>query len=264
MQLQYEPFTFTLLTPCFSGTALGRLADQAEMRIPPIRGHVRFWHRALFDPADANRVWGSTDGNEGQGSRVALRLTQCAVVGKHPAPVLPHDLRKSGKDRMSVQAGESFTFLLQRLVGCTLDNWDHAQKAVRLWLLLGCLGLRSNRAAGSVWPEGNWVPDDADALKEQLQELGYRRPVGLAGLDRSLSANTLRETASDTVTSTGRNHPRFGGTSPRDPSPTKFEVARLGRQHVLLITGPELSAAFNDLKHKPRWQALGPWQPLLP
>ena len=264
MQLHHVDFPFTLLTPCFSGTALGKLDDHAEMRIPPIRGHVRFWHRALFGAADANRVWGNTNGNEGQGSRVALRLLKGPLSDKHPAALLPHDLKKSGRDRPSLRDGADFTLRLQRLVSCTNDDWDHAQRAVKLWLLLGCLGLRSNRAAGSVWPEDNHAPNSPEELKARLQELGYTRPVQLAGWDKSLSADTLRETASDTVTSTGRNHPRFGGISPREPSPTKFKVARLGRQHVLLITGPALAAAFNDLKHKPRWQTFGPWQPLLP
>lgn len=267
MQLHHVDFPFTLLTPCFSGTALGKLDDHAEMRVPPIRGHVRFWHRELFGAADANRVWGSTNGNEGQGSRVALRFL--GPVSTRPATptatLLPHKENQHHRGpRPGLAMGTDFTLRLQRLVGCTNDDWDHAQRAVKLWLLVGCLGLRSNRAAGSVWPDGNQAPNNPDELKACLQALGYNHSAQLAGWDKNLATDTLRETASDTVTSTGRNHPRFGGISPREPSPTKFKVARMGGQHVLLITGPALAAAFNDLKHKPRWQTLGPWQPLLP
>jgi hypothetical protein len=106
----------------------------------------------LFVAADSNRVWGSTNGNEGQGSRVAVRLASERLSDTHRADILPHDLKKSGQPRPSLHADREFVLTLQRLVGCTNDDWDHAQRAVKLWLLLGCRGLRSNRAAGSVWP----------------------------------------------------------------------------------------------------------------
>ncbi len=267
MQLPHLDFTFSLLTPCFSGTALGKHDDHAEMRIAPIRGHVRSWHRQLFGAADANRVWGCTSGDEGHGSRVALRFAG-AVSARHASPkptMLPHKENPNQRGpRPGLAPGESFTISLQRLPGCTNDDWDHAQRAVKLWLLLGGLGLRSNRAAGSVWPEEGWAPAKPEALAHVLRSLGFAKPLQLAGWNQSHPADKLRETASDTIGNQTQNHPRFGGIKPRKPSPTKFKVARLGSQHVLLITGPELAAAFNDLKHKPRWQSLGPWRPVLP
>lgn len=275
MRLPHEDFTFTLLTPCFSGTALGKHDDHAEMRIPPIRGHVRSWHRALFGPANCNRVWGSTNGNEGHGSRVALRLTEGRVVGEHPAPILPHDLRKSGRPRASLQIGGSFTLRLQRLVGCTAEDWDRAQRALRTWLLLGCLGLRSNRAAGSVWPEGHWVPGSPDALKATLEDLGLRDwSVALVGMGAGKNGDELREAASDTLAG---HRTVFGDVQPkREPSPTKFKVVRLGGAHCLAAVAPAkrvpidgshqfiLHHAERLLKSKPRWQALGSWRYLLP
>lgn len=167
MNLEAETFGFTLLTPCFSGTALGKYDDHAEMRVPAIRGHIRFWHRVLFAAADANTVWGSTDGGEGQGSRVALRL-----VGDVPrdqeqtrSNLLPHKENPNHRGpRPALKSGKTFTLQLQRLVGCTTDDWEHAQRALKLWLLVGSVGLRSNRAAGSVWPVGNWVPRDAPGI----------------------------------------------------------------------------------------------------
>jgi hypothetical protein len=297
MQLQHADYAFTLLTPCFSGTALGKLDDHAEMRIPPLRGHIRFWHRALFDAADCNRVWGSTSGNDGQGSRVSLRFVgSVSTTHANPKPtLLPHKPEPPpGKSdprgpRPGLAAGENFTFRLQRLVGCTAADWDHAQRAIKLWLLLGCLGLRSNRAAGSVWPE-NWqghpaVPQTIADLKSVLQDLGLRNwSVAIVGLGAGKSAADLRETASDTI----KGNPYqdvFGGIGPRHPSPTKFKVASLAakpgqsQQLCLLATAPARQIAVNGasqtiLRHaeqlllgKPqpaRWKALGPWQPVLP
>lgn len=288
MQLQTADFTFTLLTPCFSGTALGKLDDHAEMRAPPIRGHVRFCHRALFGAADCNRVWGSTTGDEGHGSRVALRFVGSVSIRQaSPKPtLLPHkqDLNQRGP-RPALADKEQFTLRLQRLPACTAADWDRAQRAVKLWLLLGGLGLRSNRAAGSVWPHGDWVPRTPDALKTTLQNLGLRNwSLAVIGLDAGKTEDELRETASDTI----QGNPYlqvFGGIRPRTPSPTKFKVARLTVQAAqppqacLLAIAPNeqvrvdgvtqtiLRHAEHLLNAKPnpaRWQALGPWRHLLP
>lgn len=308
MQLKHIDFQFTLLTPCFSGTALGKEADHAEMRIPPIRGHVRFWHRVLFraadynrvgnldelgtgrgvsrvlfGAADCNRVWGSASGNKGQGSRVSVRFVGC-VSTTHATPeptLLPHKPNPNQRGpRPALAAGEFFTLRLQRLVGCTNEDWNHAQRAVKLWLLVGGLGLRSNRAAGSVWPIGEWVPRDADSFMAALQDLGLGNwSVALIGEGKNKSADELRETASDTIQ--GNPHRQiFGGINPRQPSPTKFKVIRLGQSCCLLAVAPHQSVLGGDGQQRPilreaerllhakpnpsRWTALGPWNYLLP
>lgn len=284
MQLHHLDFPFTLLTPCFSGTALGKHDDRAEMRVPPIRGQVRFWHRALFGAPDANRVWGSTNGNEGQGSRVALRFLG-RVSDRHESPkptLLPHKPNPTHRGpRAALAAGESFTLRLDRLVGCTNDDWDHAQRAVKLWLLLGCLGLRSNRAAGSVWPKDPWAPADADALRTTVQNLGLAQwSLALVGLNAGKTPAELRETASDTIQ--GAPHRRvFGGINERQPSPVKLKVVRLASRTCLLACAPseeilcdnrqrrtilcEAERLLRETKDDPvRWRALGEWLHLLP
>ena len=280
MQLQTVNFKFTLLTPCFSGTALGKYADCSEMRVPPIRGHVRFWHRQLFDNNDCNSVWGSASGNAGKGSLVAIRLLGTPESAHAQALILPHDPKKSGKPRPSLPEGSEFTLSIQRLPGCTSDAWDRAKRAVKAWLLLGCLGLRSNRAAGSVWPVDDWVPTDPDSLKATLTNLGLKSlTVALIGLGKDKTPAELRETASDTIQ--GNFHKRiFGAIKPeRRPSPTKFKVIRLGKQYCLLASAPHEQITFNDgqcrtilaeaerlLKTKPdprRWKELGEWNYIL-
>jgi hypothetical protein len=287
MQLQTARFQFTLLTPCFGGTALGKLDDHAEMRIPPIRGHVRFWHRALFSADDCNRVWGNAAGTSGHASRVALRFAgQVSDKQALPKPsLLPHKGKTSGSPRAALASGETFVLQLQRLINCSNTDWDHAQRAVKAWLLLGCVGLRSNRAAGSVWPEDSWVPDTPETLKATLEELGLRGwSVAVVGLGSSSTPARLRETASDTL-SGFTNVPIFGGIKPREPSPTKFKVARMRKdhaqesEHCLIALAPSRPAFLNNhsqpiLQHAEqllrdkgdpvRWKELGQWQHLLP
>lgn len=289
MQLQTEDFPFTLLTPCFSGTALGKLDDHAEMRVPPIRGHVRFWHRQLFSAADANRVWGCTNGNEGNASRVAIRFVG-DVSKKHSQPraeLLPHKENPNHRGpRPALCDGERFAIQVQRLVGCSNDDLDHAQRAVKLWLVLGCLGLRSNRAAGSVWPLNNWVPVCPDSLKTTIKNLGLSGwSVALVGLGQGKTEDELRETASDTIAGTP-HRPVFGGINDREPSPTKFKVVMIQQTGqtpapCLLAVAPcrqiqghggirrtvlqEAEHLLRNVKpNRTRWLSLGNWNHILP
>lgn len=259
--LPTHTFDFEFLTPCFSGTAEGKNADSSILRVPPIRGHIRMWHVSLFGAADANTVWGSTAG-DGCGSKVGVALKTSPPASKTTAEILPHkDNANHRGPRVSLPSGSRATLILTRLPGCTKDNWDHAERATKVWLLLGTLGLRSARAAGSVWPNGSWVPQDTAALKSALAALGYKQPVQQVDStilsDERMSyekneALKLRHAASDTV---GGSSQYFGDIRPaRKPSPLKMKVARLGGSPVLLLTGlsaAEMIAAHGKLRGHP-------------
>jgi len=260
-------FDFEFLTPCFSGTAEGKNADASILRVPPIRGHIRMWHVSLFGAADANAVWGSTAG-DGCGSKVGVALKASPPPSKQTADILPHkENERQRGSRAALPAGSRATLVLTRLPGCTDGQWDHAEKAAKLWLLLGTLGLRANRAAGSVWPSGEWVPQDVSGLKTTLATLGYSKPVQYA--DASLSSDKrmsyeknealkLRHAASDMVNGSPKF---FGDIKPtRQPSPLKMKVARLGGAPVLLLTGLS-TADMTDARYKLKGHPLGdvPW-----
>lgn len=264
MKLPAATFEFGFLTACFSGTAEGKEARESELRVPPIRGHVRMWHVAAFGARSCAEVWGSTAG-EGSGSRVGMRLAATPPPSEKGSALLPHKDRQGGS-RPALAAGTRATLELTRLPPCRDEQWAKARAAVRLWLLLGTLGLRSNRAAGSIWPAH--PPADAAALKAELTRLGLTRTaVALIGMGAGKSAAELRETASDTVED--RRGDVFGQSSPRKPSPVRFKVIRLGDGYCLLAHAPEaglLTRAGEMLLCKPRperWQALGPWKLLV-
>lgn len=255
--LPTHTFDFEFLTPCFSGTAEGKNAESSVLRVPPIRGHVRMWHVSLFGATDANAVWGSTAG-DGSGSKVGVALKSWISESKNDAAILPH---KKSAFRVALPWGSRATLILTRLPGCTSTQWDHAEKATKLWLLLGTLGLRSARAAGSVWPSGSWVPQDTAALKSTLAALGYKQPVQQVDStilsDKSMSyekneALRLRHAASDTV---GGSSQYFGDIRPaRKPSPLKMKVAILSGSPVLLLTGlsaADMTAAHGKLRGHP-------------
>src|SRR5690606_3011168 len=119
-------------------------------------------------------------------------------------------------------------FLLQRLPASSGEAWNHALQAVRTWLVAGTLGYRSNRAAGSVWPDADWTPANRQELARCLQPL-LQHPRGrwsaaLIGEGAGLSWLELRKAASDTPRGPGH---LFGLAQPRTPSPTRFKVVRL-------------------------------------
>jgi hypothetical protein len=258
MKLKTIEYSFTLLTPCFSGGADGK-EGPSEMRIPAIRGHIRGWHRELFGNKDSNRVWGSASDSESAGSRVALRLTEAAPASTRTAPVLPH---KSASCRPALMNGSNFTVEMQRLVGCSSDDWDHAERSVHTWLLAGCLGYRSNRAAGSVWPADGSAPRDAAELVEKLRRLGLKWPVRVSDPAGEVNAIDLRKTASDTI----NNSLLFGAAGDvRVPSPVHFKVVSFDGASALLAIAPFrevfvdgrkqqlVDAALDMLKSKQAW-----------
>ena len=174
MILPTETYSFKLLTACFCGGVDNQNAP-AEMRVPSIRGQVRAWHREVAGAAAVNRIWGSTVGESGA-SRVAL-IWDGSVTPRQAQPrpfSLPH---KHEGPRPALAAGQSFTLVLQRLIGCSMSDWTAAQKGVKLWLLVGCLGLRANRAAGSIWPIGDWVPQTSTQFADTLKGLGFSWPM---------------------------------------------------------------------------------------
>jgi len=244
MKLKTEDYRFSLLTPAMIGGALLGKGSNAEMRVASIRGQVRAWHRRAGLVPSPEVVWGKTDGGT-LASKVGLSLLPGPQPTQTDAVILPH---KGGTTRKAIPMGESFTLRLTRLVDCGNSHWETAKKAVKLWLLLGGLGLRVNRAAGSVWPldspgEEPWVPADEAGLKSLLLSLGYDKPVGLADaailrhrdLAREPSdALKLRRAASDTVS----DRKYFGGIDPRKLSPLKMKVVRFGgHDYRILLTG---------------------------
>ena len=265
MKLTIEEFKLILMTPCFSGTAEGRYSDTSVFRIPPVRGHVRWWHRQAFGRDSENTVWGAISDETARSSRVGLRLDAEPKPCNKREPTLPHKERDQAQ-RPAFSAGTVATIVLQRLPNCTGEDWSRACSAMKLWLVAGCYGNRSNRAAGSVWPtDADWTPKCQKTLQIHLGQLTKiaKTPWSAALIGYSIGSDfvTLRKTASDTI-----NEPELFGEAitdrPRSPSPIRFKVVLLDGNYALLALAPTrrlLERAETELNSKPLWKALGGW-----
>jgi len=232
MKLAFEEFPFKLLTDCFCGGADNKKGP-AEMRVASIRGQVRFWHRQFADNETVNRVWGATEAPNVGASKVSMVLDRhmtCASQSQllpHPNPGNPH---KEKSSRAAIPRESKFVLTSRRLPGCINDDWKEASDAIKFWLVVGGLGLRCNRAAGSVWPTGDWAPKDESGLHAFINP--YRAQLAFRLVDKD-DPDTLRKHASDTVLgSPGLFGQALGG---RQPSPLKIKVVQLGEVSRLLL-----------------------------
>ena len=178
---------FKLVTPCILA---GADSKKAEMRVPSIRGQLRWWSRALgYD--DMPEVFGGTDG-EAKASILVLRdLTENIKYTVENAKSLagsdfdyflwpmrtPKHNPEAGKRGVLGADQEIHIKISEKKVKTDVTLPDQILKA---FLLLGSLGTRSRRCYGSIYPTDvtidgeKWeIPETVDELKnESRHKLG--------------------------------------------------------------------------------------------
>ncbi|MGO9245592.1 MAG: type III-B CRISPR module RAMP protein Cmr1 [Verrucomicrobiia bacterium] len=235
-----------LLTPCF---CRGAYRDQPEIRVPSIRGMVRWWFRSLGGTPEQEKVlFGGVHGGA-VASRLVFRVSNIAVHKASPDPAtLPHKSGGQASPQAALAAGGGFHLAVtSRLNQLPPELVRRVENALEVWSLLGALGLRANRAAGSVWPSHTDTPKTPSELRARLDSLACPWPVYLAGAAAGNSLEELRAAATDTV-----SEPRtiFGSArGGRLASPLKLKVVRLDNQLRLLITAPREEIITEAQRH---------------
>lgn len=236
-------YRLTFITPLFSR---GLYENQPEIRPPSIRGQLHHWFRWLGgDHAAEKRAFGSVHGGA-TSSRVVIRVAN--VHGQTAtAPTLPHKGGGHAAPKTAFLPGTTFELhILPRLRPLSEGDQRLFDRALEGWLLMGSLGLRSTRAAGSfVWePIGNAPlkpPVDFNDYEDRCHSLARHSGLRFALLHKTYNnAENARRTVSDTLG--GRedragqdglaaiNHPlgrAFGG---RKTSPLKFRIVSFGKE----------------------------------
>jgi CRISPR type III-B/RAMP module RAMP protein Cmr1 len=250
-----------IVTPCF---CRGAYQDTPEIRVPSVRGMVRWWFRALGGTADEEKkIFGGISGGRAETSRLVFRVKNIQTKPAGLMVTLPHKQGGNANPQAAFKEGAQFTLeVISRLGGLTPSQEKKVFDALEVWSLLGSIGLRSNRTGGNLWPLEN-APSTAQELAQKLRDHGCRWPIYLASTEIGANLDALRKAATDTLDG---NPQIFGrATGGRLSSPLKFKIVRLDTQlHFLIFAKEEATilSAKNVLKNKPSkpdtWAKISP------
>lgn len=156
-----------LVTPAMIGGAEARKCDDPPtLRPPSLRGHLRFWSRALGGEALAEELWGkeqlgqrvcilSAATMRSRGQRVDLKLPEKATL------LTATD--QHGETRLDmVPPGDQV--VLRFGIPDSVPR-DKLEAVLWTWLHLGTVGRRSRRGYGSF----QWLPSEGDLLADWPQ-----------------------------------------------------------------------------------------------
>jgi CRISPR/Cas system CMR-associated protein Cmr1 (group 7 of RAMP superfamily) len=257
-----------VLTPLFNR---GAYQDTPEIRVPSIRGMVRWWFRQIGGTVDEEKeaFGGMTHfGQRLQGqvnaSRLVFRVSnaRCERASPNP-PTLPHKQGGQASPQAAFASGTTFHLeVFSRFGELEAGLQQKVENALEVWLLLGALGLRANRSGGNVWPAGEAAPRAPAELRASLVRNRCSWPLMLAGKDVGSTLDHLRAAATDTVNGAAWV---FGYARGRDrlASALKFKIVRFGHELRLLAFAPEQRVldearrSLNGHRSKPET-----WQPI--
>lgn len=174
-RLQSLTLQLKSLTPILGGGPLARQLPEVDIiRVPTLRGHLRFWWRALYgqeltrdgekgrlELARREReLWGGMgQGKEGaRRSQVELRVTGIQSAGRDegrinlgtPPAYALWTARNSLKESADVPRWKKDLQFTLELLAPEGEALHQARHALRAWLLFGGYGSRTRRGCGSV------------------------------------------------------------------------------------------------------------------
>lgn len=184
--MNWQEYRAEIVTHCICA---GADQKKAEIRIPSIRGEIRWWFRALGgSPQEEKDLFGGVH-NEAKKSSVVFRLgdSSCRQVTYNLPDLfgsIPNDsrayllwplrpMKQQDQKRGMILPGSTFTLrcairnsLLKEELICKM----HA--SIRLWLLLGSMGTRGRRGFGSLILCSEALRRDAslNSLRQMLRE----------------------------------------------------------------------------------------------
>lgn len=263
------PSTFDIefITPLFSK---GMYDDLPEIRPPSIRGQLHLWFRALgFSHADEKAIFGGVHG-EPVASKVVVRVS--GVQGqKKEALTLPHKRGGEASPKMSYLPGTRFSLHLQpRLSGLEVRHKEQFAATLEAWLLMGALGLRTTRGAGSFrWKESatdlqtvgsmTQPPTTFAAYEQRCQALLAKAPTRFTLLGQDYTnAEAARRDCSDTIGGRDDRRAQDDLANIRDPlgrirpqrktSPLRFRVVGLeGRFRIAALWDARTQVTHNSM-----------------
>ncbi len=221
-------YYFSLLSDTFAHGAYQTMNfNRPELRAPSVKGMIRWWHEALgMTKQHSDTLFGQAIGAT-MASRVTIRVHPTTNVQQQKVDFMPHKKERGGS-KNAIQPGTAYQLTLtQRREPLPMDLWEQLQRATEAWLLLGAIGQRSNRAAGSVlWDQ---APATQKEFELKVADLLGTAHITFAILDATFDHNRqARDVAGDFLKDEafGGSAP-FGSASPRKPSPLKLKCIQI-------------------------------------
>lgn len=188
-----------LVTPILGGSHQTRAIDDVDViRAPSVRGHLRFWWRAVYAAQYANpdvlyqresALWGRAATDDGGRSAVQIRVSveragdtdnseirlypgrgQQATPGAYALWPARAETRTNTPTAPRRQPGTRFQLTLK--VAGTDEDQAEVRNALRAWILFGGYGGRTRRGLGSlkvIADADGWLP--TAATREALTSL---------------------------------------------------------------------------------------------
>jgi hypothetical protein len=230
----------TFITPLFSK---GSYDDSPEIRPPSIRGQLHWWFRALGgNSGDEKAIFGGVHGGA-SASKIVVRINN--IKGdKGEVSTLPHHQGGQASPKWAFKPGTRCDLHLGlRLGGLGAGLTIAFNRTVETWLLLGTLGLRGTRAAGSFastpLEKGDPSPPaTVAAYRSRCEELLKMAPLRLLFIETPFTnADEARRIVSDTIGGHGDfpgadslariNHPLGKISGGRKTSPLRFRIVQI-------------------------------------
>lgn len=252
-----------LLTPCFCA---GFDQDKPEIRVPSIRGQLRFWTRLLYDPKHDQRseylLFGGIKGKlhgyekDSVASAISLRVKTSPFRPVEGVSLCPHDSSGKKGKRNAVPAGTTFELFWHERLPHLEKRMKMFLKVIDAWCLLGSLGARQTRAAGSVWLL-KYAPSISD-FEARVKSLLLPSSVKVSVLGNGMeNSEYLRRIATDTVIGNFDGALGYAKGRDRKASPLKLKVGRFNDGFRLIALadnrdnrGGNLSAAIDSMANK--------------
>ena len=222
------PVKIRMITPLFSYGANNKNDPQPEIRVASIRGMLRWWANALMSANEVTEIFGGEQDGGPVSSRVRIRLSPMQQPQKSKSNLLPHPCPHQSP-KVSIVAGTKFELLFSECLNGKKELDARFIRVLKCWLLLGAIGGRSNRGAGSFtfeWDDFH-APTAAAAYISEVNRLLQGSHLRVAILPEEFSsAEDARIVASNTIAG-GVGNNALGNISPRVPSPLKFRVVEM-------------------------------------
>jgi hypothetical protein len=232
------------ITPLFSHGA----TDEPEIRPASVRGMLHHWFRLVGGDIEQERsVFGGNankeSGCQAAAGKVVVRVSDIQAR-QGSQNTLPHKTGGAASPRSAFLAGTACTLrVFGRLGGLSGGEEALFRDAVYAWLLMGTLGYRSTRAAGSfVWESEDFPVPTPENYQKAMDRLAAKGKFKAALLPKEFAdPGTPRSLVSNSLKMTEHNRPlgnivywTDGEKIPRKTSPLKYRLVRFGTRFQLV------------------------------